>query len=254
MLKNVNKSSPWDFQGILLDEMINKYTYNYNKELEELANINEEMIIKRINKIIKFDNLPIITIIYGNIKKDLLKNIVTYNMNNNIKIDKRPKHNLSKLKTINFKNPNKDEVNNSVGYFFPIKMEQFNPTLTARLLILNRIMERPAFDELRTKAQLGYLVSCKVLYYSDLFILKITVQSAKEVKFIETKMNEFLELPISGLPKEQVKKLRDYGLSHIKNDDRALFNYAISHMLASQIVELEHSIIDLKKEKRRRLH
>jgi insulysin len=222
ILKNINKSSPWEFQSILLDDMINKYNYDYNKELEEINNIDEHMIIKRINQIIKFDNLPIITVIYGNINKDSLKNIVTYNMNSNVKIDKKPAHILPK--NIYFKNPNKDEVNNSVGYIFPIETGYNNFNLTARMLILNIMMERPAFDELRTKAQLGYLVSCKVLSYSDLFILKITVQSAKEVKYIETKINEFLEFFYKYMDSDEVD------FKQVKNSIYELLSDKVNNM------------------------
>jgi insulysin len=85
-------------------------------------------------------------------------------------------------------------------------------------------MERPAFDELRTKAQLGYLVSCKVFSYSDLFILKIKVQSAKEVKYIETKMNEFLEFFYKYMDSDEVD------FKQIKNSIYELLSDKVNNM------------------------
>ena len=189
-LNNIDKISPWEFNNMLLTNMMNKYNYYYKEEIKQIKYITEEMIKDRINMIIKLKNLPVVTSIYGNIKKDELKNCITYNLNKDIKINKRPKlkipHNLS------INHPNKDEINNCVCYVFPVGHDYFDAKLSAQLLILSTLIERPVFDELRTKEQLGYLVSSKLIL-DDINILKITIQSSYNINKIETAIDNFLE-------------------------------------------------------------
>ena len=67
------------------------------------------------------------------------------------------------------------------------------------------IIERPAFDELRTKAQLGYLVACK-LKLDDISYIKLSVQSAKDPKKVEDLMNNFINVFMDNLLNEMSDK------------------------------------------------
>ena len=190
-LKNMDKNSPWDMSADIIYTMINKYVYDYKDELKEINNITIDMVKQRINKIINIKKLPVVTFIYGNINlysnKEFEK-FYTYKLNLNLKIDKPPKQSLPKKLTL--KHPNKDEKNSCISFVFPI-MNNNNELLTAKLFILSTIMERPAFDELRTKAQLGYLVSCK-LKTDKISYIKLSVQSIIDNKKVEELMNTFI--------------------------------------------------------------
>lgn len=215
-LKNMDKMSPWDMSSHLLSSMVNKYTYNYKDELKEInkikTNVLIDMIKNRINQIIKLKNLPLTTIIYGNINKDV-KNCLTYKKNLDIKVDEIPKRKFPKSITIN--HPNKDEMNCCISFVFSIEKGN-NPLLSAKLLLLSNIMERPAFDELRTKSQLGYLVACK-LKLDDISYIKLSVQSAKEPKIVEELMNNFINVFMNDLFNENSKnKISDRTFKQIK--------------------------------------
>jgi insulysin len=160
------------------------------------------MVKNRINQIIKLKNLPLTTIIYGNINKDVEK-CLTFKKNLNINIDKLPAQKIPKSITI--KHPNKDEINCCISFVFSIEKGN-NSLLSAKLLLLANIIERPAFDELRTKAQLGYLVACK-LKLDDISYIKLSVQSAKEPKKVEDLMNNFINVFMDDLLNEMSDKM-----------------------------------------------
>ena len=192
-LHNMDKLSPWEMTGHILSSMVNKYASYYKDKLREINNIKINLLIdmvkKKINSIIKLQNLPLTTIIYGNITaNNELKKCLTYKKNLNIKLDKMPTQKLPKNITI--KHPNKNEVNCCISFVFSI-LKGNNILLSAKLLILLNIIERPAFDELRTKAQLGYLVACK-LKLDEVSYIKLSVQSAKKPELVEDLMNSFI--------------------------------------------------------------
>ena len=187
-LNNMDKESPWDISSHILQSMLHKYVYYYKDELKEINKITVDMIKQRINKIINLNKLSLTTIIYGNINYKELKNCNTYKMNiplNNI----IPKIHMPKNITLH--HPNKDEVNCCISFIYPM-MNNNNSLLSAKLIILSTLMGRPAFDELRTKAQLGYLVSCK-LKIEKLSYIKLSVQSALDYKKVEELMNVFID-------------------------------------------------------------
>ncbi len=270
-IENMDKCSPWEFTSHILSSMVHKYLFYYKDELKEVKNITIDMIKKRINNIINIKNHPITTIIYGNISSKELKKIYTYNKNLNIKIDKKPKQKMPNDITI--KHPNKDELNCCISFIFSFKISNNNNLLLqAELLILNTLMERPAFDELRTKHQLGYLVACK-LNLDEISYIKLSVQSTENFNKVEELMNVFINKSMLDILNnmnedtfKQIKKSiytnlidKDTNLlemsSHYINeiitqdyifDRRKQIANKINEISLNDIKELYHSIIDKK--------
>ena len=268
-LENVNKSSAWELSTSLLSTMINKYIYYYKDELKEIKNITIDMIKERINKLINIRKQPITTTIYGCIDNKHLHNIITFNSNN--KIDK-----ISSMKmpnSITIKHPNKKEINICISYVFPIHTKKMNPLLSAKLVLLNAIMERPAFDVLRTKMQLGYLVRCK-LVLDDISYIRLSVMSPLDYKkvedametFINTSMKEIFETTttsdfnnlkksIYDILTEKHNSLTEMANSYLGEitiqeymfDRNIRIANKIKHISLNDIVDLYHSIIKVKK-------
>jgi insulysin len=225
-LQNADKLSPWEMTSHVLLSMVNKYINYYKDELREINKITHDMVKKRINKIIKLQNLPLTTVIYGNINYNKeLKNCLTYKKNLDIELDKLPKQNFPKNITI--KHPNKDEVNCCISFVFSI-FKGNNFLLSAKLLLLVNIIERPAFDELRTKAQLGYLVACK-LKLDDISYIKLSVQSAKKPELVEDLMNIFINIFVNDL-------LNNMSESTFKQIKKSLYN---------NILDKDNSMLDM---------
>jgi insulysin len=167
--------------------MILKYNYYYKDLLKEMKNVKIDMIKNRINKLINIRQQPITTIIYGCIDRNELNNCITYSIKT--KVDKIPSINIPQSITI--KHPNKEEINVCISYVFSINMKKMDPLLSAKLLILTNIMERPAFDILRTKMQLGYLVRCK-LVLDEVSYIRLSVMSPLDYKKVEEGMESFI--------------------------------------------------------------
>jgi secreted Zn-dependent insulinase-like peptidase len=245
-IENINKWSPWELTSHMLSSMMNKYYYYYKDELKEIKNITINIIKNRINNIINFKNIPITTIIYGNIKLSSkeLKQFYSYNKNLNIEIDKIPKQKLPHDITI--KHPNKDELNCCISFIFSYIGN--SSLLSAKLLILNTLMERPAFDELRTKHQLGYLVACK-LKLDDISYIKLSVQSTENTKKVEGLMNEFIfntmKDILDNMNEKEFKQIKQSIYDNLIDKDNNLLDMS-SHYI-NEIIKQEY-IFDRKQQ------
>ncbi len=240
-LENMDKLSPWDMTSHLLSSMVIKYISYYKDELKELnklkTNLLIDMIKKRINNLITLKNQPLTTIIYGNIKADKnIKKCLTYKKNLNIKLDEYPHQTIPKDLTL--KHPNKDEINSCISFVFSI-LKGNNPLLSAKLLILTNIIERPAFDELRTKAQLGYLVACK-LKLDAVSYIKLSVQSAKEPELVEKLMNTFINTFVDDLLNNMndmtFKQIKKSVYDNLLDKDNSMLDMA-SHYMNEIIIQ-----------------
>ena len=188
-LINTKTLSPWNYSSMILSEMIFKNSYNYKDKLKALETIDIQIIIDRIDQIINFKNIPVVTIIYGCIKSDNLHNCITYNLNKHIKIEKIYKNNLVHSKIV--KHPNNNEKNKCITIIFNCGSGS-NPLLLAKIVLLKKLLEEPVFNELRTKQQLGYLVTSKYMFNDDNYIC-IQVQSHYSKDKIITAMNDFIK-------------------------------------------------------------
>jgi len=191
---NIDKVSPWEYINIQLN--IKQYIYYYDS-IEILNSINNllktseinyiEVITKRIKLITNICELPFTTIIYGNIlDKDIPKLKCSY------KESSIPKP-LS-ISNISIPHPNKNEINKLVMFMFNCGSSiPFNPKKNAIILILSMILEQPAYHQLRTQEQLGYLVKSYLYTNSVEFYIVIKIQTNKNIKLVEKKMNIFLK-------------------------------------------------------------
>ncbi|EJD02250.1 uncharacterized protein FOMMEDRAFT_109506 [Fomitiporia mediterranea MF3/22] len=88
--------------------------------------------------------------------------------------------------------PNPDEVNASNSYYCHVgTISDVRLRTTFRLMV--QIFREPAFSILRTKEQLGYTVFCSAWQGTESMGLRIVVQSEKDPKYLETRIEAFLE-------------------------------------------------------------
>jgi len=211
---NVSKLSPWEYINLKTQELMFDYVYSYEDYLKVFNKTSESslisMIISRIKKLIHFNDLPILTIIYGNCNKKKLNNTVTFNKNSDIKMSSPIYSKINLLrdnKTIILKHPNSEEKNKCVQFILRYNNKSgynFDPLISAQFLILQDMITKPVFNELRTKQQLGYLVNGQMVFDGNYYI-RIKVQSHLNVNHIESKINDFLLLFI--------KILNDYNIN-----------------------------------------
>jgi secreted Zn-dependent insulinase-like peptidase len=181
-LKNISNISPWAFTNMIISEMMYKYNYNYLDLLKNIDYLTLPLIKERIESLINM-NYQTITIIYGNINPPKLHNI--NNQLNNIKLIK----DILPF-DLTIKHPNKQEKNKCVQVIFYCGKD-YDPLLVAKILLLHSLLERPVFDILRTKHQLGYLVNSFISSYNNYYI-SIKVQSEYSTDIILKKIEEFM--------------------------------------------------------------
>ncbi|KAL4067799.1 Metalloenzyme, LuxS/M16 peptidase-like protein [Scleroderma citrinum] len=107
--------------------------------------------------------------------------------------------------------PNSNEPNSALTYY--LHLGQLT-NLQQRVLgtLLAHIMSEPAFNILRTKEQLGYIVSCSrwTLSGDSHFGLRIVVQSERGTGYLEERVEAFLDTMDSKLEEMSTEEFNDF--------------------------------------------
>jgi insulysin len=90
--------------------------------------------------------------------------------------------------------PNANEPNSSLTYYMHVG-NRTSSTLRVTASLLTQILSEPAFNVLRTKEQLGYIVLCStwVLAGSGCAGIRIVIQSEKGPAYLESRVDAFLD-------------------------------------------------------------
>lgn len=113
--------------------------------------------------------------------------------------------------------PNPNEANSALTYY--VHLGQLN-NQRQRVLgtLMAHIMSEPAFNILRTKEQLGYIVSCSrwTLSGDSQFGLRIIVQSERGTGYLEERVEAFLDTMDSKFEEMDIEEFNDFkrGLQH----------------------------------------
>ncbi|KHN95135.1 a-pheromone processing metallopeptidase Ste23 [Metarhizium album ARSEF 1941] len=87
------------------------------------------------------------------------------------------------------KNP--QDVNHCVETWFYVG-EQGDRQLRGKTLLIEQMMREPAFDQLRTKEALGYVVFTGIRNFSTTTGLRLLIQSNKKPKYLDRRIETFL--------------------------------------------------------------
>lgn len=93
---------------------------------------------------------------------------------------------------------NADEVNSALTYYFDVG-DVCNPQTRALLGLFAHIAHEPAFNQLRTVEQLGYIVSTAVWGSSGSIGWRLVVQSEKNPAYLENRVDLFFETTLKKL-------------------------------------------------------
>ncbi|KAG6334740.1 hypothetical protein ID866_4358 [Astraeus odoratus] len=107
--------------------------------------------------------------------------------------------------------PNPNEANSALTYYIHIGQLD-NPRQRVLGVLLAQIMSEPAFNVLRTKEQLGYIVSCSrwTLSGDSQFGLRIVVQSERGTGYLEERVEAFLTTMETKLEEMAMEEFRDF--------------------------------------------
>lgn len=82
-------------------------------------------------------------------------------------------------------------VNNAIEYYLDVG-HVMDITLRAKLQLFAQMTDEPAFNQLRTKEQLGYVVWSGIRPAAVSMGYRVLVQSARDTEYLETRINAFL--------------------------------------------------------------
>ena len=221
-----------------------KKIFDYEKKFLYNKHIDDEDVIKEIEKINSYKDIIDINIlntnnilIYaeGNIKDVTINNLIKLLKEQFIFEDKKydnivnldiDKINSSLKKNIVIVNENKEETNDCVlfNYFLSnmYKSENWMEDY-ANLLIFDLLISKEFFNNLRTKEQLGYIVKANNGIYGTLdkqylnynFIVQSNI---KDVDYLEERINKFVKEEIENI----IKNLSDTDLEEMKESTKEL--------------------------------
>jgi insulysin len=82
-------------------------------------------------------------------------------------------------------------VNHCIEYYLLIGMVP-DDDLRAKVLLFSQMTDEPAFDQLRTKEQLGYVVWSGTRYSATTMGYRVIIQSDRNAKYLESRIDSFL--------------------------------------------------------------
>ncbi|MBE3048893.1 insulinase family protein, partial [Candidatus Bathyarchaeota archaeon] len=83
-------------------------------------------------------------------------------------------------------------VNHCIEYWLHTG-DKGDPATRARTMFLEQMMHEPAFDQLRTKEQLGYIVFCGMRAFATTYGFRFLVQSERDPEYLESRVDSFIE-------------------------------------------------------------
>ena len=220
--ENIDYENPWTYASYLTNINCISTEYSNKKILDELKLIILDDIRDYINTLL--DESIFTTFIYGNIEN----NIENYNLENkNDKVYDLPK--INKNKDYIITHPNKNETDNFVAYYYYIGNFSNIENVLLLYLTINKLKDE-FMNNLRTKDQLGYLVSMNMynIHYNYYIIQKI--QSKKEIKFIEERMKVFNEKIEEIINNCDFDKYYDTLIKELKEKDICIHDKYIKYL------------------------
>lgn len=179
--------------------------------LEELEHIECEDVVKFFPQLIEQTHIEVVT--HGNLyKKDALR--MTDLIDKTLKARPLPRSQwylrrgltLPPGSNYTYCHTLKDpaNVNHCVEYYLHLGLSS-DDILRSKALLFAQLTEEPAFDQLRTKEQLGYVVWSGVRSIATAVGYRVLIQSERSVKYLESRIDSFLReygLTLDNMPEE----------------------------------------------------
>jgi len=215
-LLNISKLNPWEYSNYYYNVMNQSNEYSQEKLLDELTRIKEDDVINYINNL--FDNCSLTMFFFGNLQQDQVPQNDLFN-----KLIFNPQPNIAKItftESLIIKHPNKNEKNNCVNYHYYIGA--FAPIKWLHLFLTYLILEHKFYDELRTKKQLGYLVSLGTRNLGDNYYLTQKVQSNKTCEEVIVEIEKFNDTILDIIDAIKLDEWIKSATNHLKEKENSI--------------------------------
>jgi secreted Zn-dependent insulinase-like peptidase len=195
-LLNFKQQAPFEQAYKILSAIIKQPAWLPEALLPEIDNITAKEVEAYANDFLR--KLQVVALINGNATEKDAK-AITNTITNNLKIDmsRRQLSPLPKLALLNNATDLNYEFNPHhndgviVSYH---QCDQQGDSIVANNLLLVDIMDRPLFDELRTKEQLGYVVGINAMRVRQITGVVFYIESSKkQPAFLQQRLEAFLK-------------------------------------------------------------
>ncbi|POY74423.1 hypothetical protein BMF94_2617 [Rhodotorula taiwanensis] len=122
------------------------------------------------------------------------------------------------------------ENSNSAIEQFTYVGDVYDDALRAKLSLFTTMISDPLFDDLRTKQQLGYIVSSGARKSISFMGLRVIVQSERDAPFVETRVNAFWEdyrTKLNKMSEEDFEKYKEAVVSRKLEDHKNMWQDAL---------------------------
>ncbi|KAK8089998.1 peptidase M16 inactive domain-containing protein [Apiospora hydei] len=203
--KNWELQQPFTQIGDYVSWLTSEHDYVVDQLEAELPGITVEATRAFHKQLIS--QMHIEAYVHGNLyKEDALK--LTTMIENTLKPRVLPKDQLPILRSLLFpaganylyKKTLKDpaNVNHCIEYYLHIG-NKGDRMVRAKTQLLDQIIHEPAFDQLRTKEQLGYVVFSGLRGCSTTYGFRFIIQSERTSEYLETRIDSFLNAQATAL-------------------------------------------------------
>ncbi|KAK7517072.1 Metalloenzyme, LuxS/M16 peptidase-like protein [Phyllosticta citriasiana] len=131
-------------------------------------------------------------------------------------------------------------INHCIEYLCSIG-ENANRTLRAKALVFAQLVDEPAFNTLRTKEQLGYVVFSGAVTHINIIGFRVLIQSERTPEYLEERIDAFLngiQKMIEDMPdeefeshKEAVKNTRREKLRNLSQENSRFWTHICNETL-----------------------
>lgn len=216
-IKNINYLNPWEYTTFMIRNIIYSTEYSIDELLEALDKIDYDMIKNYLINIL--EDTALTTFVYGNIESHELTNLFLP-FKKYFSINSYPYPKIEQLYSNEIQHPNPIEKSNSLTYLYPLG--QFVPLTYILIGLTNLILSQLFFDDLRTKHQLGYLVTMGFNIYRDDYFMIQKIQSEKNINIVEDLVEKFNQNMIKQVEKANFETFVQTLKNQISESDYSL--------------------------------
>lgn len=213
--KNIEYSEPYRQVTTYARWFVSEKSWIAEQLVEELPSVTADDVRAFFPQLLK--QMHIELLVHGNLyKEDALR--VTDLVQNTLKPHRLPPSQWPTRRTIvpqpgseytyprTLKNP--DNVNHCIDYHIHLG-SNVPRSDRAKLLLFGELTHEPVFDQLRTKEQLGYIVSSGPAIQSTLYSFRFLIQSERDCEYLEERIESWLqgyEKALAEMPEQEFQE------------------------------------------------
>jgi insulysin len=117
----------------------------------------------------------------------------------------------------------------------------------AKTLLLEQIVQEPAFDQLRTKEQLGYVVFSGCRYFDTRVGFRVLIQSERDPEYLEDRIDAFIDqhtLALANMPDDEFDSHKRAVVARRTEKPKFLDQESLRHWNQIQIGSLDFEAAD----------